>query len=228
MKRCARADGFPRVPELTFFPIFTTNSRVETFDADTDLSLFARIAEGNEQAFAQVFHIYTAQLFPAVVKITRSEAEAEEIIQEAFLRLWLHRAELPGIANPGAWLHTVAANLSLTHLRKRARERKRVLAVSETTQGVPEDAGGQLDVKWMNEIVEQAVAQLPPSRKAVFTLSRIKGMSRREIAETLGVSESTVKNQLTAALKFIQDHLDKKTGVFIPCWILFVEVLKKI
>jgi RNA polymerase sigma-70 factor (family 1) len=188
--------------------------------------LFSRIALGDEQAFGEIFHAYTARLFPTVIKIVKSEPEAEEIIQEVFLRLWLRRADLRNILNPGAWLHTVAANLSLTSLRRQAREHRRIALVTNDPV-VEEDLVSQLDMKQLKTMVEEAVSKLPPSRRAIFMLSRAEGLSRREIAGKLGISESTVKNQLTAALRFVQDYLDRKIGILVPCYVIFISVLKK-
>jgi len=74
----------------------------------TDSQLFSRIAAGDEEAFATLFHRYTPQLSPFLVSIVKSEADAREILQETFLKCWLNRDKLDGVDNPGAWLNTVA------------------------------------------------------------------------------------------------------------------------
>jgi RNA polymerase sigma-70 factor (ECF subfamily) len=214
---------------LSYFYLDKTRYCLKSMEdnpSDRDLALFMRIAKGDVSAFEEIFHASTAKLFPTVIKIVRSEAEAEEIIQEVFLRLWLKRKELPAIANPGAGLHTIAANLSLTSLRRQAREFRRTQLVAENMSAVPENLSDQLDIKILKGIVDEAIAKLPAARRKVFTMSRMQGMSRREIAEKLGVSESTVKNQLTAALRFIQDHLDRQTRILIPSCISCISILQ--
>lgn len=178
--------------------------------------LFSRIAEGDEEAYRMIFHEQNARLFYTVQKLVKSAAEAEDIIQETFLRLWLRRHTLPGIENPVAWLHTIASNLALDALRRQAKERVRVKA-GETESMGPDIA---FDAKEAGILIQQAIRQLPPSRRKVFELSRNEGLSRREIAEKLHISESTVKNQLTAAFRFIQDHIEKAGTISLPAAIV--------
>ena len=91
------------------------------FTKDDYRLLCQRIAESDEDAFRQVFHEQNKVLFPFLNRLLRSEETAREIVQEVFLKLWLHRASLPAIENPEGWLHTVAANLAYSHLRREAR-----------------------------------------------------------------------------------------------------------
>ena len=201
---------------------------MEVPNTERDLVAFALIAKGDVKAFEEVFHGYTAWLYPSLIQLLKSEAEVEEVIQEVFLKVWLHREELPLIQNPGGWVHTVASRLALERLRRRAREYKRMQMVASVGPVPEEDVAEQLDVKLLKALVREAVDRLPPSRKEVFVLSREEGLSRREIAERLGVSESTVKNQLTAALRFVQEYLEGKTGVLIPSCLMFWSVLKNL
>ena len=181
-----------------------------------DKDLFDLIAQGDEAAFTAIFHRYNRRLFHKITSITKSETEAEEIIQELFLRLWLNRYKLSAIENPGGWLHTVAANLSLDALRKKART---FTYAHSSEEDDPEDTlqpAAQFELKEVQGLITEAIDKLPSSRKKVFMLSRTQGLTRKEIAQQLGVSESTVKNQLTSALQFVQDYLKSRGGLYLP------------
>jgi len=195
---------------------------LEDLSRDIALGLFSRIAVGDEKAYSIIFHEYNARLFHTVLKMVKSNTEAEEIIQETFLRLWLRRHTLPEIENPMGWLYTIASNLALDALRKQAKERERLkIMLSSRNSDLPEPDIA-LYGKEVNELLQRAIKQLPPSRRKVFELSRNEGLSRRDIAETLHISESTVKNQLTSALHFIQDYIQKEGAITLPVTLLLL------
>ncbi len=197
---------------------------MEQTSRHTAADLFSRIAEGDEAAYRTVFHEHNARLFHTALKLVKSDTEAEEIIQETFLRLWQHRHTLPGIESPIAWLYKIASNLALDTLRRQAKERQRVKLVSGSAKSELAGPDIAFDAKEIDTLIQQAIRQLPPSRRKVFELSRNEGLSRRDIAEKLHISESTVKNQLTSALRFIQDYIDKAGTVSLPVTVAFLFI----
>src|SRR5690348_11128361 len=82
--------------------------------------LFQRIANGDEQAFAQIFFHYTSIIHPFVFNKVKSQAAAEEIVQEVFLKLWTKREALKNIESPASYLMRIATNKTLDHLRRKA------------------------------------------------------------------------------------------------------------
>jgi len=177
------------------------------YESYSDKELFIRISESDETAFEQIFHTYNKKLFPVVRSITKSEAAAEEIVQEVFLRLWLHRAALKQINEPAAWLVRIASNLSLTWLKRSVTYAKLLKQVEAEMPVEVINPGSVMDAEKMAALVAGIVTLLPEKRRKIYCLSREMGLSRQEIAHLLQVSESTVKNQLTASLKFIQRHI---------------------
>ena len=187
----------------------------------SDRLLFQKISASDEAAFETIFEKFTAILYPYILDLVKIEADAKEIIQETFLKLWLKRDTLAGIENPGGWLYTVAANEALLHFRKEARYAKRLQKVGvESFAGSVDpnldDIHDQFDTKEVRTLIGEAVRQLPIRRRQVFQMSRLEGYSRKEIAETLGISENTVRNQLTDAVEFIQDYITKNKSLYLP------------
>ncbi|MBO9632380.1 MAG: RNA polymerase sigma-70 factor [Chitinophagaceae bacterium] len=181
-----------------------------------DKELFLLIAAGDETAFASIFHKYNVQLYPAVLKILKSQAEAEEIVQNTFLKLWLNRHQLPEVDSPGAWLTRIASNLALNALRDKATYHRHTAIAGQsmaTEEGEPEL---HLNARELKNLISEAVELMPAARQQIFKMSRYEGLSRQEIAQQLGLAESTVKNQLTSSLKFIQEYLIKKHGIHLP------------
>jgi len=176
--------------------------------------LFAQVATGDEAAYTQLFHYYSPRLFLYLKKIIRQEHLAREFVQETFLRLWMHRHNLPGIRQPESWLFRVAANLCYEHLRTESirhnlQEKVFAAAIPVEETGVDEQA----EIRDLERTIRKAVDTLPEKRKEVYLLSRQEGLSHQEIAERLGISPNTVKVQIGHALKSIRDYLHHETGL---------------
>ena len=176
-----------------------------------DLDLFKRIAQGDEQAFTEVYYQYTPKLIPFLNKLTRNDQLAKEMLQETFLRLWTNREELLKVQSPSAWIYRLASNVSIDYLRVQG-NRQRILKTIEVS-----DSGDQVtetvDARQLKSIIHTAVVQLPEKRQEIYRLSREQGLSHQEIAEELGISINTVKNQIGMALKSIQEHISRETGL---------------
>ncbi|NSL87331.1 RNA polymerase sigma factor [Chitinophaga solisilvae] len=187
-----------------------------------DRILFSRIAGGDEAAFRTLYHRYNAVLRGSVRKLLKTGEAAEEVLQEVFLKVWIQRETLEEIENPAGWMYTIAANLSLSQLRKHAREKiRREISATEDIQDHHDFSEG-FYAKELQGLIRLAVDKLPASRREVFMLNTQEGKSRREIAQALDISEHTVKNQLVTARKFIREYLEKHTGHSFPLIIVMM------
>jgi RNA polymerase sigma-70 factor (ECF subfamily) len=185
-----------------------------------DKLLCLKIAEGDEQAFTELFHIYTPKLLPFVLKLTRNEHLAQEMIQETFLRLWVNRSELVNVNEPASWIFRIAANVSITWLRKQSNRDRlmKEVKVDESHNTVFEI----LESKELSLIINNAVEALPERRKQIYKLSREEGYNHQQIAERLNLSSNTVANQIGISLKFIREFINKETGLsMVTLLILF-------
>lgn len=189
-----------------------------------ELSLFRNLATGDEQDFRRVFHYYNARLFPFILKVVKEEEPARELVQDVFLKLWIHRESVAVMENPSSWLFRVASNLAISYLRTKAVQQRRDIASLK----MQESGGEQLhiesgiDAKKLQAIIDEAIEQLPDRRREIYKLSRLAGLSHKEIAEKLQLSQSTVKNQVVDALKFIEEQIRRQTGSYIPLFVLYI------
>ncbi len=141
------------------------------------------------------------------------------MVQDIFLKVWLKRETLPTVENPGGWLYTVAANTAYEHLRKEARYSLHLQKISTrlaATDPNLSDIHEQFDTKEVKALIAEAVDKLPLRRRQIFRMARLEGFSRREIAEILGISENTVRNQLTEAAEFVQDYMRRNGPLYLP------------
>ncbi|MET0393737.1 MAG: RNA polymerase sigma-70 factor [Chitinophagaceae bacterium] len=185
--------------------------------------LFHRLAQDDEQAYTEIFHLFTPRLFPYLLKIARDEHLARELLQETFVKLWEKRASLEQVEQPVAWLFRVAANLCLMHLRTQA-NRYRLLQQKGSAPEAVNEITAQLEGREVARVIQQAVHALPPQRQKIYRLSREDGLAHQQIADQLQISVQTVKNQLGISLKFIQEFLQKELDLVLIAAVLLQSV----
>jgi RNA polymerase sigma-70 factor (family 1) len=184
--------------------------------------LLNRISKGDEDAFTEIFHHFSRRIWQFVLKKTKSEAIAEEIVQEVFLKLWVKKETAADIENMESFLYTMAVNKTYDHFRKVSGDSKKLEGFWRQVQQSPVSNSVEeiIDFRESMEIVNQAIEQLPPQRKKIYQMNRLEGLSYDEIAQQLNISKSTVSNQLVEATKFIRDYVKGAGGATILFLIL--------
>lgn len=170
---------------------------------DRELILF--IAAGDEQAFTALFRRYSVSMGILARKVVQDEAAYQDVMQEVFIKLWLHREELPQVENLPAWLKKVTLNESLMYLRKNAAYDKRLSALA-LPQAEEEKVSQTIGFKELQRKIRDFIDAMPEQRRTIYELSR-EGLNAKEIAERLNLSHGHVRNTLSAAIKSIRDHL---------------------
>lgn len=184
--------------------------------------MWQRLAAGDEQAFRTLFHAFTPSLFAAAMQVVKLEEPAREIIQETFLKVWMHREALGLMENPSGWVFRAASNLSISYLRKQASAWK-WLQQQPFSAAATNDVLEKVSFREAQQLLHAAIAALPPKRQLIFRLSRQEELTHVEIAEKLNISQNTVKNQIVLAVKFIEQYIQQHLDVFIPL-ILLTEI----
>lgn len=176
------------------------------------------LARDNEMAFRQLFHYYTPRLLPFVFSIVKSEAVAEEIVQDVFLKLWTNRHDVARKEAPASWLFTIAANQSLTFLRRMSVEKRYIdtIKVQIEEAWLQNPTEDQLLLRENEALLKKALDTLPPQQRRIYTLSRQEGLSHKEIADQLHISPNTVKNHLVTAIRTLREFI-RKSGIIFFC-----------
>lgn len=180
---------------------------------NNEYELFQQLTSGDEKAFEKVFHHYFPFMVSFVLKITHTRHTAEEIAQEAFLRLWKRREEFQQDSNLRAWLFKVAANLAFDHLKKEANHNQ-LIRFYHHRPGDYDDTEKMVDVKESKTIIAHVVNNLPEQQKLAYRLSREDGLSHQEIADKMSISVNTVKNHITKALQKIKQAINNAAHLF--------------
>lgn len=168
-----------------------------------------------ELLFADLFKKHEYRLHTLVLKLTRSDQYARDIIQEVFLKLWEHRAQIHTIQNVEAWLYRLTENKVIDFLRKAAADSRLKEAIWKNQPDNLNETEDHVVAREYGQIIQKAVDQLPPQRKLIYQLNREKGLNYQEIADRLAISKHTVKNQLSTALQSIRLFLLRSARLFL-------------
>jgi RNA polymerase sigma-70 factor (family 1) len=189
---------------------------------EINTELFEKLAAGDEQAFRRVFHYYAPRLLHFVLDIVKSEAVAEEIVQDVFMKLWMNREAVAEKDNPSSWLFTVASHQAITFLRRMSVERRFIDHIKQQVQEARllNPTEDQLLLRENEALLYKAMNTLPPQQKLIYKMSRWDKLTHKEIADRLDISPNTVKNHIVTAVQSITDFI-RKAGSFIFFTIFF-------
>ena len=174
---------------------------------DDDAELVQRVARGDASAYRALVARHGANLERFARRLLRDDAEAEDVVQETFLRLWQRAAEYRPAARVGTWLHSIAHHLAIDRLRAT----KRLDALSEDNGGSPVSARQPelLDEKRRAEVLDAALASLPGRQGAAVTLVHLHGLSGAEAAEVLGIGPEALESLLARGRRALKSFLSE-------------------
>ncbi|MFN3422227.1 MAG: RNA polymerase sigma factor [Armatimonadota bacterium] len=188
--------------------------------------LIERAKQGDYNAFMQLIEPHEKRLYNLALKITGSREDAEDVLQDTLLSALEHLHDFRGDAAFGTWLYRIAMHNAFRILRKR-RGSESVSLEELITEKVDEDEDTiphpEFIAEWrdpaevaeqneLKRILEEAIQQLPESYRAVFLLRDVEGLSTKEVADILGISEGNVKVRLLRARLKLREILSRYFG----------------
>ncbi|MBC8085432.1 MAG: RNA polymerase sigma-70 factor [Hymenobacter sp.] len=168
----------------------------------SESACLARLKENDDKAFEELFAQYAAGLCRFAQSHLKSHADAEEVVQECFLKLWQKRHDLPVDTLLKSYLYTSAYHAVLNQLR-----RQQYWAFEDCADDLltaDSRLSNPTEYRELEQVYQGALERLPPKRRRIFTLSRQEGLSYSGIAKELGISVKSVETQMTHALKFLR------------------------
>jgi len=180
-----------------------------------DTGLINKLQKGDVEAFDLIYAKYAGKLYSFGLKYLRSAAEAEELVQSVFIKIWENHKKLNKELSFKSYLFTIAYNdickifRSRDYLKKFITDTLYEKSVSSST----EEAG--IDYKSVLNQVQMIMDKLPERQKIIFRKSRLEGKPSKEIARELMLSPGTVDNYISEALKFIRRQMKKENIAFI-------------
>ena len=173
-----------------------------------DAALMRRIADGDERAYEELVNLHARSILAFGFRLLGTQEEAEEVVQETFLRAWQHAERYEPTARVTTWLHTIARNVALDGVRKRKPRADLALVEAAPDSG---RAGAQpgtfLERKRTALTVAEALEQLAPRQREAITLVHYQELSHGEAAEVLGVGVEAVESLLSRARRKLRELL---------------------
>ncbi len=173
----------------------------------SDQELVKGVLASNPTSQAALYQQYSVPMFRVLLRYARDRAEAEDLLQEGFIRVFRDMGQFRGEGALGGWIRRIMVNTALSHLRK---QRDFIRDTSDFTPfenqfRTEEDFAANMDAQTLLTYLQK----LPPGYRTVFNLYAIDGFSHEEIANQLGISIGTSKSQLFKAREFLKRILDK-------------------
>jgi RNA polymerase sigma-70 factor, ECF subfamily len=175
-------------------------------DAIEAAAVLARARQGDSEAFRALVERHSRSVFRLAYRMTGNEQDAEDVVQESFLRAYRQLGRFESRANFGTWLYRITANCSVDLMRsKQARHDQTrkdslddAMELSSPNEASPERLAESAQI---NQRVQDALAGLSPLERAAFTLRHYEGRSIDEISKTLGLGTSAAKHSVFRAVK---------------------------
>ena len=179
----------------------------------SDHDLLSRARKGDQSAFRTLVERYEAQVAATVIGMLGRGPDAEDVGQATFIRFYRALADFREDSTIGTYLTRIAINLSLNALKKRKRERDRVISQEEKQADVEDtESIDRIDAAERKRLVHWAIDGLPPKYKAVVVLRMIRGFSTKETADLLGIPDGTVLSRLSRSQIRLKQMLDPVLG----------------
>lgn len=172
--------------------------------------LLIDLKDGSFQAFERLYNMYSGKLYNFIMRLSSgNQYMAEEVVQSAFIRVWEVRERVEPESSFISFLCTIAKNLLMNMYQRQTVEYVYNEYLKNT--GVDRDSQTEesIDLRFLNEYIDSLAEELPAQRKKIFILSKRQNYTNKEIAEMMGISESTVATQLSLAVKFMREQLMK-------------------
>jgi RNA polymerase sigma-70 factor, ECF subfamily len=184
--------------------------------------LLTLIQKDDEVAFYHLYERYCKRLYWFVLKYIKQKEDAEEIVQEVFVKIWESRNKINTYASFESFLFTVAYNATISLLRKRANETKYIehLKLLQQISNAP-DLIDEIHFNELNSHIHLLMNELTPRQKEIFQLSREEGLSNEEIAKKLNISVNTVKKHIANTLAFLKSQFNNDLTINLLFIFLF-------
>ena len=182
-----------------------------------------QLSNGSFHAFERLYQHYSGKLYNFVMRLSQgNQYMSEEIVQQAFIKVWEVRATIDPDGNFISYLCTTARNILLNNYQRETVEfvYKEYLMNHQSDREHTTDE--HIDIRFLNEYIDILAQDLPEARKKIFLLSKREHYSNKEIAEMLGVNESTVSTQLSLAVKYMREQFMKHYDKLVALTVMYI------
>jgi RNA polymerase sigma-70 factor (ECF subfamily) len=188
-----------------------------------DKLLVKELINGNEKAFRKLFDSYRNDLYKFSLSMVCSEEHAEEIVQDVFMKIWIKRGSLNPEMSFKSYLFTITRNKTIKFLKKAANNRKLREEIFYGKQKFVNSTDLYVRELELESLKQKALDKLSPRRRKIFEMSRNENKSYEEIAEELGISINTVRNQMSTSLEILRDFILKNKEIGLGLLLFYTD-----
>lgn len=185
---------------------------------DQEREVIEQIRDGSKDAFRLMFDEVGPKIYAFALSYLKNEFEAEELLQEVFLKLWEVRSSLDSSRNLKSFLFKICINLIYDFIRRKNIEQVYLDYSEKNNPSSGDNTWHEVIYNDMLNNLQQLIATMPEQRQRIFRMSKEDGLSNEEIADRLNLSKRTVENQLYRAVSFLKDKINTSS---IPALFFF-------
>ncbi|MEN5434970.1 RNA polymerase sigma-70 factor [Sphingobacterium faecium] len=174
-----------------------------------EITTLEKLKDGDLASFNEIYFQYSPKIYVRLIKLVKDQVVAEEILQDVFTKVWVNRAKIDPTKGFVSFLNHISDNLAIDFFRKVQRDKSLQLELWVSAVELYYHTEEHIYLKDTQDILAKAIDSLSPKRKEILILNKFQEKSYKEIAEELGISVSTVSNQLVSALKDIKEYIQK-------------------
>lgn len=162
--------------------------------------------KGKPEAQKQLYEQFAQTMLGVCYRYTKSMRDAEDVLQEGFVKVFIHLKQYKEEGELGGWIRRIMVNTALNYLKRNRKYRSEMVFIEQPLHPVVEENPViQLQAKELAELIRQ----LPPGYQAIFNLHAVEGYSHVEIGEMLGISDGTSRSQYARARALLINWLEK-------------------
>ncbi|WP_257670577.1 RNA polymerase sigma factor [Parapedobacter tibetensis] len=180
---------------------------------DSERNWIIRMQKGDTQALSEVYLHYYQRLSYFILRTAKSPALTEDVVHDTFVKVWEKRIQIDPAQSLRPYIYTIARRLLLNLLNRAGHETAILSEMRNFVSASENSTGRALDYGESEELVREALERLPDRCREVFVKCQLEGLSYKETAAQLGISENTVSNQMVKALKIVREHIRMKHGL---------------
>ncbi len=181
------------------------------------------LKKGDANAFDGLFQLFGKRLYHFSLGYLKSKPEAEEVVQEVFMKIWHNRSSLNPELSFNAYLFKIAYRQIAEKFRRISQEKKYLHEIASETLTFSEEMDERTNYQSLLCLVEKLIDRLPPRQKEILVLRRIEGLSVNDIAQRLEIAPKTVEHHITEAIKNVKSGLDQGSIAGLLFFVLFLK-----
>ena len=175
----------------------------------TEKELVKKLKEGDSFAFEVLFYKYRNKVKGFAIKMVPAQVDPEEIVQEVFVKLWLRKEGIDPEKDFHSYLFSIAKHLVIDYLKSAVNRKLYFVGEHYQQDLLMEESFDTTMAEDAEEKLQKLINEIPERRREIFRLSRFEGLSYKQIAERLNISENTVDSQIRNALAFLRKEFRK-------------------